>query len=59
LHAEYNNHHYWNAPINLPPSQPKYLQPNYHEKLMNAPIEHDFIQHYEQWLDENVFDYYD
>ncbi|CAD8069343.1 unnamed protein product [Paramecium sonneborni] len=62
LHFDYNNHHYNNTIDSIPAYhdvEPNYKQNDYLEKLQNQPIDHDFISKYEEWLEENVWEYYD
>ncbi|CAK70684.1 unnamed protein product (macronuclear) [Paramecium tetraurelia] len=62
LHLDHNNYHYNNTIDSIPvynDAEPNYKQNDYLEKLQNQPIDHDFISKYEEWLEENVWDYYD
>ncbi|KAM3145932.1 hypothetical protein pb186bvf_001910 [Paramecium bursaria] len=57
IHLEYNNYHYWAAQKN---NEEFVIKDSlYYTSLLNQPIPKDFIQNYEQWLEDNVWDYYD
>lgn len=44
IHQDYNNYHYWHAELRPPADEPEYRKPGYMEKLLNQPLDPEFIQ---------------
>jgi hypothetical protein len=64
VHLEYNKYHYWKPPPHEDEDLGerliiKYRNKEFWEQLMNADLPENFDTKYEEWLDQNVWDYYD
>ena len=64
IHLEYNKHHYWKPAPQEEMSLgdrliEKYKRKDVWDSLLNPEIPDDFENNYQEWLENNVWDYYD